>query len=140
MTQHATREDAREIDLAAFLSRLNYQRSKEQPTQNMHSVHVGDLFYDSWGYDQTNVDFYQVVALKGKMTAVIREIRGDCLPQGDMHGDVRPVRDAFASEETYERRTSAGYDGRARIGSPRFTGRHIWPTDDDTLHDYSTWC
>ena len=26
-------------------------------------VQVGDLFYDSWGYDQTQVDFYEVVGL-----------------------------------------------------------------------------
>lgn len=26
------------------------------------AVKVGDVFYSSWGYDQTNVDFYKVVA------------------------------------------------------------------------------
>lgn len=24
---------------------------------------VGDIFYRSWGYDQTNVDFYQIVSM-----------------------------------------------------------------------------
>lgn len=28
-------------------------------------VNVGDIFYDSWGYDQTNIDFYEVVRLTG---------------------------------------------------------------------------
>lgn len=27
---------------------------------------VGDYIYNSWGYDQTNVDFYKIVALIGK--------------------------------------------------------------------------
>lgn len=27
------------------------------------TVKVGDFFYSSWGYDQTNVDFYKVVGL-----------------------------------------------------------------------------
>lgn len=29
-------------------------------------VKVGDFFYTSWGYDQTNVDFYKVVGLTPK--------------------------------------------------------------------------
>lgn len=29
-------------------------------------VEVGTIFYSSWGYDQTNVDFYEVVALTPK--------------------------------------------------------------------------
>lgn len=29
-------------------------------------VKVGDFFVSSWGYDQTNVDFYKVVALTAK--------------------------------------------------------------------------
>jgi len=34
-----------------------------------HSFKVGDVFYASWGYDQTNIDFYKIVELKGKTMA-----------------------------------------------------------------------
>lgn len=27
------------------------------------AVQAGDFFYDSWGYDQTNVDFYKVISV-----------------------------------------------------------------------------
>jgi len=37
------------------------------------SYEVGDILYSSWGYDQTNVDFYQIVATTGK-SVKIREI------------------------------------------------------------------
>ena len=37
------------------------------------SVNVGDIFYSSWGYEQTNVCFYEVIA-KNKSTATIRRI------------------------------------------------------------------
>ena len=30
-------------------------------TTTRHAIEVGDLFYTSWGYDQTNVEFYKVV-------------------------------------------------------------------------------
>lgn len=29
-------------------------------------VRVGDFFYSSWGYDQTNIDYYKVVGLTPK--------------------------------------------------------------------------
>jgi hypothetical protein len=35
---------------------------------------IGDIFRSSWGYDQTNVNYYQVVALRGKSQVVLREI------------------------------------------------------------------
>lgn len=35
----------------------------ERVTPESVGVKVGDFFYASWGYDQTNVDFYKVVAL-----------------------------------------------------------------------------
>lgn len=33
-------------------------------------VEVGDHYYASWGYDQTNIDFYEVVALGAKSVKV----------------------------------------------------------------------
>lgn len=34
--------------------------------QSVKGVRVGDVFYRSWGYDQTNVNFYVVVGLTDK--------------------------------------------------------------------------
>jgi hypothetical protein len=33
-------------------------------------VHVGDIFVSSWGYDQTNIDFYEVTGLTGASVKV----------------------------------------------------------------------
>lgn len=38
------------------------------------TVKIGDVFVYSWGYEQTNVDYYQVVGLKGKATVLLRKI------------------------------------------------------------------
>ncbi len=38
-------------------------------------VSVGDVFVSKWGYEQTNVSFYQVVSVHGKKTVIVREIR-----------------------------------------------------------------
>lgn len=42
---------------------------------NRYGVKVGDVFEASWGYEQTNVDFFQVVALVGETSVRVREVR-----------------------------------------------------------------
>ena len=130
---------AREVTLQAFTARQEYQRARLMPTQNAHGIHIGDLFYESWGYEQTNVEFYQVIELKGKATAIIRKLANDYGQGFAMTGKVRPIRDCFAKEDTYTRRTRTGYDGRPEVGSPRGDGHYLWPTSDDALHDYSSY-
>ena len=48
------------------------------------TVKVGDFFYSSWGYDQTNVDFYKVVGLtpSGKSVRVQKWTSAAAGPQG----------------------------------------------------------
>lgn len=41
---------------------------------NTSPVVVGDIFYSSWGYDQTNICFYEVIALNGKTMATFQRI------------------------------------------------------------------
>lgn len=41
---------------------------------NVRRIQVGAVFYTSWGYDQTNIDWYQVTALVGKNSLKVREI------------------------------------------------------------------
>lgn len=38
-----------------------------------HATKVGDIYRTSWGYDQTNVEFFEVVEVKGKF-AILREV------------------------------------------------------------------
>lgn len=57
--------------------KLEYtERTKEtkQTKQNYLGVKVGDIFHYSWGYEQTNANYFQVVALKGTKQVIIREI------------------------------------------------------------------
>lgn len=42
--------------------------------KNKFGVKVGDYFSISWGYEQTNVDFFQVIALVGETSVKIREV------------------------------------------------------------------
>lgn len=42
--------------------------------KNKHGVVVGDVFSMSWGYEQTNVDFFQVIELVGTTSARVVEV------------------------------------------------------------------
>lgn len=57
---------------------------------------VGTVLVHSWGYDQTNTDYYQVVELSptGK-TCVIRKIAARSLETGWMVGDCWPLANEF---------------------------------------------
>tara|TARA_R100000697_G_scaffold21892_3_gene29324 strand:- start:223 stop:573 length:351 start_codon:yes stop_codon:yes gene_type:complete len=37
---------------------------------NNENIKVGDIFYRSWGYDQTNIDYYVVIKKIGKSSAM----------------------------------------------------------------------
>lgn len=39
-----------------------------------HPLQIGSILYTSWGYEQTNIDFYQVIELIGTSTVVLREL------------------------------------------------------------------
>ena len=89
-------------------------KAKKQPV-NKYGVKVGDMFCDIWGYEQTNVDFYQVVDLKGSITVVLKPVKKNARMIGDMSYMVSPIKDDFLEgkyktrlmtngEETIQRR------------------------------------
>lgn len=57
---------------------------------------VGDILYSSWGYDQTNVDFYQIVEVMAK-SIELRKIKGEFIA---FH-KVAPIKDAFTNSNSF---------------------------------------
>lgn len=53
-------------------------RTKRRAKTNAfeHTLKVDDILYSSWGYDQTNIDFYQVTKLVGKKSVILSKISG----------------------------------------------------------------
>ena len=109
--------EQREQWLASYVSnyetnqtaRAEYRASKKAAaSQNAQSVEVGTIFCHSWGYDQTNIDYYQVVKKSGQMVEVrpiaSAEVEGS---QGFMCATVTPVADAFVTK-TYKLQDAHG--------------------------------
>jgi hypothetical protein len=59
-------------------------------------VKVGDIFYNSWGYEQTNIDWYQVVAITPTGKSVkVKRINAKIKDSGNMSGSSMPVKNSW---------------------------------------------
>ena len=61
------------------------------------NLKVGDILSTCWGYEQTNVEFYQVTAVKGAFCEV-REIAKRSHDTAFMQSEVSPKQNEFISE------------------------------------------
>lgn len=90
-------------------------KKKQKEANENVKVNVGDIFVTSWGYDQTNVDFYQVVEVKAK-TVIIKSIASKTV-EGSSYYDscrVKPIKDKFIEGNRGETLTKRilGYNGK----------------------------
>jgi hypothetical protein len=49
------------------------EERKKRAAEFSRKVKAGDVFYSSWGYEQTNIDFYEVISHRG-FTLTLRAI------------------------------------------------------------------
>jgi len=77
----------------------NMNLSKEK-VKNIHGVEIGDIFYTSWGYDQTNIDFFEVVAVTEKM-ATVKPIREKRTETGWLRGETEPMPGEYITGNGY---------------------------------------
>ena len=83
---------------------LGIKKAKKEERKERNSkvkCEVGQLFRYSWGYDQTNVDFYQVIEVKGKKV-FLKEVGYTTVEgsQGFMFDRVKPTKDDFVGRGT----------------------------------------
>jgi hypothetical protein len=115
-------------------------RLREEAKKQGNPYKVDDLLYDSWGYDQTNIDFYQVVEVKG-WKVILRRIGSEHTRSGDMSGDKKPAPNSFLTnhdpiEKIVQIRV---YDNKIRfiISSPH--GGWLSRTTADEEHSWSSY-
>lgn len=73
-------------------------KRKAERVSAPRGVKVGDILRSSWGYDQTNVDYYEVVGLVGKTKVLIREISSAAEDDGFMCGKCVPRPGVYIGE------------------------------------------
>jgi hypothetical protein len=106
-------------------------------------VAVGDIFCSSWGYNQTNIDYYEVVAVsktgRAKLHAIAKTSLSD--PEGASH-TVGPVRGAFLGDPTgYKVVDASDRDGSLWLNICSYAvGKRVATIDTDleTVRAYET--
>ncbi len=90
---------------------------KKTARENMaNPFEVGQVFYDSWGFEQTNIDFYQITEVKEK-SVVIREIGQKIVKdsEGFMCESVTPHINNFIGEPMVKTLQVRAYNGQTEV-------------------------
>lgn len=93
---------------------------------------VGDILVSSWGYDQTNIDYYQVIAVTASSVR-IREIGAAVVRRTEFHNYVAPVAGDFielkerddATARSNKIRTAKGVTKRINHTPAKATNRGL---------------
>ena len=109
-----------------------------------HNLHVGDILNGSWGYDQTNVEYFQIVGMsKSRKSVHIRELCHATVEgsEGFMSCIVMPIKDKFTerSEVIKNKRVqvSAGSNGKVWVSVKLHESCYLYPWDGKA--DYKSW-
>ncbi len=89
-------------------------------------VNTGDIFHASWGYDQTNCDFYQVLSASACF-AMLRKIENTTITGDGWTGTAVPVKDAFAEHaRPIRRKIQYLDDGRPAFAIASYASAYPW--------------
>lgn len=112
--------ESREKFLEERLAFYKKQYGKEKPSRKSPDASdhymVGDVLYDSWGYDQTNIDWFQVTKVKGKSIWLRRIAENNSDPGNCSYGYTQPRRYEFIGSEFRKRVMPDGHVSSALRG------------------------
>lgn len=73
-TALGTGEEVKAIEQKETKAKKSQETSSNKKAVNKFGVKVGDFFSASWGWEQTNVNFFQVIELVGTSSVRVREV------------------------------------------------------------------
>jgi len=111
----AAREDGIERYVSGQRANADYMKAKRATRKNPNTLEIGAVLYTSWGYDQTNVDFYQIVDKPSQHFVVIRKIASETVPGNG--SSVVACPNAFIDD--FGKRVKANADNTVRISDGR---------------------
>lgn len=96
-----------------FTANLAYSAAKKAAEREARKtqgrgLEIGDVLVSCWGYEQTNVDFYEVVALVGTKTVELRPIEQHRTDTGYRTGDAMPARGQYIGEDVIRKQACEG--------------------------------
>jgi len=135
-------EEAIENALAAaraHKTEMERRRTERKGTkEQIDAVKIGDIFHFSWGYDQTNVNFYQVIDKKNR-TLTLKEIGQETVKSSGggsgMSCHVTACKDSFLSDEKSFKKQLQFIGGTPYISIKSYGWCDLW----DGSPTYKSW-
>ena len=111
----------------------DYKKKRREEKKNFeHALKVGDLLYASWGYDQTNVDYFEVTKVVGK-TVEVREIGSKVVSEDGYSTKVAPAPGRYTGPKMKKRPQMSGKSCYVKIDKVR----NAYPWDGTPMHETS---
>ena len=121
---------------ALFAEYKREEAEADKPFVNT-GLEIGDIYASSWGYEQTNVNFYQVIKVTAK-TVTVREIEARLHETtGYMSRTVMPLRGAFKFNAVPIRRTFRTYQGSIYISITSYESASAWNGKPQHVSSYA---
>jgi hypothetical protein len=125
--------------IVASVNRLTAKYlDRDLTAKQASAVIVGDIFVSSWGYDQTNVDFYQIVKVMKSMVAMRPISKKVVGPKGDGQSahKVMPEANKFTGGPI-RKKLKSGWQGDAWINLNSYSGASKWNGKPQTQTGYA---
>lgn len=112
---------------------------------NYLGIKIGDIFHFSWGYEQTNANYFQVIGLKGTKQVIIREISYEITKTiGFDSYKVKPCKNSFLENSQFVIDNKKGAvkqvkglkNGTIYINIESFGFCSLWDGTDDLMTCY----
>ena len=142
-------DEARKVYISNYLKEIqkdidtkeaNKKAIIEAKDKNEIPYKVGDIFYCSWGYEQTNVDYYQIINIKGsniKFHKISQYIVKDT--QGHDYANVAPNKDSFIDEPFIKRLVINAYNGKPSYHIRMNSYSSLYLYENGEKGKYSSW-
>ena len=112
------------------------KKKAEKKAAGSPQSEVGTIFVDSWGYDQTNVDYYQIIERPSKHFAIVRQISFNMV-DGSAGFDccnVLPVKDSFCGEP-FRAKLNVYSKGSEYLKTRNYSSASVWKGEEN----YCSW-
>lgn len=83
------------------------ERKAERKAEG-RGLDLGDVLLCSWGYDQTNIDYFEVTKLIGNTMVEIRELAAESVETASMQGESVPLPGKYLDKTPLRRIAKAG--------------------------------
>lgn len=130
----------RKVDqMASYYERKAQEKAdRQEAAKNFkHGLQVGDVLSASWGYNQTNVNFYEITRVVGKATVELREIQSKVVRETGHALYVVPAKGKWKRGSTTEKKrvsTSGSVKINSSIRASKWDGKPMYETSPYAGH------